>query len=67
MPAPIAGRNSEPSDRASARWPLHLPARQQMQMNVEDRLTAVLVAVHDETIAIVGEALLLGPSRRGEQ
>src|SRR3954452_18075026 len=50
-----------------ARRPVHLSASQQMQMDMEQRLATVLVAIHDEAIAVVGEALLLCPTGGSEE
>lgn len=51
----------------STRWPLHLAASQQVQMQVTDFLPAIAPAVDDGAVAVVGNALLPCNQPGGEQ
>lgn len=47
--------------------PVHRPAAEQMEMQVEHRLAAVPARVHNQPVAALGDALLLGDLVADEQ
>src|SRR6185312_12311566 len=56
-----------PSPSRSTGWPMQAPASQQVDMQMEHRLPAILVAIDHGAIPLFGEALLLGVIRRRQQ
>src|SRR5690606_9249328 len=63
-PAPAGSSRFDGSASARAEPPQRR-AGQQVQVDLEHGLAAVLVAVHDDAVTVFGEALLLRVARRG--